>query len=364
MGNVSERKLNHLKICLNKPVEAKGVDAGFDDVFLIHRALPEIDIDEVSLETFFLKHRLSAPIIVNGMTGGHEEALKINSALAEAVEKLGIGMGVGSQRAAIEDPSLAYTYSIVREKAPKAFIIANLGAPQLSKGYGVKEALKAVDMVKADALAIHLNPMHEAMQFKGEPMYRNVASKIKEIAKSISIPIIAKECGAGIAMEEARILQEAGVEAIDVGGAGGTSWAAVEYYRASSLGYEAHKALAEAFWDWGIPTVISLCEAKYATSLKMIASGGVRSGIDVAKAIALGANVAGMAAPLLKPAFEGGCEAVVGRLRMVMEELKVAMFLTGARRVDDLEKARVVVKGETGRWLRARGVRLRDGIWF
>ena len=351
---IEGRKLSHIKICSEEDVQARNVSAGFEDVLLVHRALPEISIKEVDTSTEFFGHRFSAPILIESMTGGVKEAAKINAALAEAAETIGLPMGIGSQRAAIENSNLIYTYKIARDKAPNAFLIANLGVAQLTRGYGLTEAQRAVDMIDADALALHLNPLHEAVQPEGEGDYGKALSRIKEIAERLSVPVIIKETGAGIAAEEARMIEDTGVKGIDVGGAGGTSWAAVECYRARALKDRLHEKLGEDFWDWGIPTAVSVVEAHLSTKLKVIASGGVRTGIDAAKAIALGADVAGLAFPLLKPALEGA-EKVVESLRILIEEIKVVMFLTGSKTIDDLKNSSVVIAGKTAEWLRTRG---------
>ncbi|MFQ5758227.1 MAG: type 2 isopentenyl-diphosphate Delta-isomerase, partial [Candidatus Bathyarchaeia archaeon] len=227
-----ERKSDHLKISLRENVQAKHTTTGFEDVYLVHKALPEIEREKIRLSTVVFDHEFLAPLIVGAMTGGVPEATRINKAIAEAVEELGLGMGVGSQRAAIEDPSLENTFAVAREKAPTAFLIANIGGPQLVRGYSVKEAQKAVEMMNANALAIHLNPLQETIQLEGETNYKGILNKIGEIAEAIDVPVIVKETGAGIAAEEAKLLEAAGVAGIDVAGAGGTSWAAVEYHRA------------------------------------------------------------------------------------------------------------------------------------
>jgi len=240
-----------LRICLEEDVEAKRITTGFEEIFLIHRAMPEINLDEIDLSTEFLGHKFSAPIIVEGMTGGTKVSLKINASIAEAVEELGLGMGVGSQRVAIEDPSLEETFKIAREKAPNAFLIANLGGPQLIRDYNLEKVRRAIEMIEADALAIHLNPLQEAVQPEGDTTYRGMLEKIREITEALDVPVIVKETGAGIASEEAVMLESAGVSCIDVAGAGGTSWAAVEYHRAKLCGDRVAQMLGEELWDWG-----------------------------------------------------------------------------------------------------------------
>jgi isopentenyl-diphosphate delta-isomerase len=336
------------------PVQAQQTTTGFEDVSFVHRALPEISRDKINLSTFVFNHKLSTPLIVGAMTGGAAKTLKINAAIAMAVEELGLGMGVGSQRAAISNSKLERTFAVAREKAPTTFLIANIGAPQLAKDYGVKEARKAVDMMNADALAIHLNPLQEAIQPEGETNYIGVLKKIGEIAKALDVPVIVKETGAGIAAEEAKMLEAAGVAGIDVAGVGGTSWAAVEHYRAKKAGDEFRQRLGENFRNWGIPTAVSLIETVQVVNLTVIASGGVRSGLDVAKALALGANLASTSLPILQPATKS-TEEVKKTLQFMIEELRNAMFLAGAKSIQEFRKASVVVTGKTAEWLRVRG---------
>lgn len=320
----------------------------------MHKALPEIEREKIRLSTVVFDHEFLAPLIVGAMTGGVPEATRINKAIAEAVEELGLGMGVGSQRAAIEDPSLENTFAVAREKAPTAFLIANIGGPQLVRGYSVKEAQKAVEMMNANALAIHLNPLQETIQLEGETNYKGILNKIGEIAEAIDVPVIVKETGAGIAAEEAKLLEAAGVAGIDVAGAGGTSWAAVEYHRARRDQDELRERLGKAFWDWGIPTVASLVEVVQSVNLPVIASGGVRSGIDVAKALALGASLASMASPILPQATKDEKE-VKKELQLVLEELRNTMFLVGAGSVEEIKAVPAVITGKTAEWLRMRG---------
>ena len=349
-----KRKVDHIRICLDKKAQAKNVTAGFEDLQLVHRALPEIDKSEINLSNIFLGKKFKAPIIVGAMTGGAEEATAINASIAEAVEKLGLGMGVGSQRAAIQDKNLEKTYRIAREKAPHAFLIANVGGVQLVHGYGLKEVKKIVEMINADAVAVHLNALQEAVQPEGQTNFQGVLAKIAEIAGALDQPVIVKETGAGISAEDAKALEEAGVKAIDVGGVGGTSFAAVEYYRSTK---EKDVYLGEAFWDWGIPTAVSLVENAQTVKLPLIASGGVRSGNDVAKALALKASLASISQPILETAVKGA-EETEKKLSCLIEELRNVMFLVGAEKIGDLTKTPVVITGKTAQWLQARGFNL------
>ena len=339
---------------MEKDVQARQATTGFEDIFLVHNALPEIDRDKIDLSTRIFNHTLSAPLIVEAMTGGATETTKINAAIAEAVEELGLGMGVGSQRAAIENPKLTKTFAVARKKAPTAFLMANIGAPQLVKGYDVDQAREAVEMIGADALAVHLNPLQEAIQPEGEAYYFGVLAKIKEITEALDIPVVAKETGTGIAAEEEKMLEPAGVGGIDVAGAGGTSWAAVEYHRAEKIHDEFRKKLGEDFWDWGISTVASLVEVIQSVDVVVIASGGVRSGIDIAKSLALCANLTGIASPILRQATNGSSK-VKRALQFVVEELRNTMFLVGAESTQKLKQAPVVLTGKTAEWLRVRG---------
>lgn len=355
MSDTEVRKRSHIEICSRRRIEARGASTGFEDVYLVHRALPEIDRDEIDPSTKVFGHSLSAPVLISGITGGTKKAYQINSALAEAAEELGLGMGVGSQRAAIENPNLAYTFKVAREKAPHALLMANVGVHQLFSERCMEEIRVAIDMISADVLAIHLNSLQEAVQPEGSPRFRGILSRIRDVAHALNIPVIAKETGAGVSAEVAVLLERAGVEGVDISGVGGTSWAAVEYYRARERGETLRRSLGRSFWDWGIPTVISLLEVRKSTKLTVVASGGVRMGLDVAKALALGADAVSIALPLLKPAMSGP-DKVVKTLKLFISELETAMFLTGSRSIDDLRRVPVVIVGKVADWSAARGV--------
>jgi isopentenyl-diphosphate Delta-isomerase len=321
------RKLDHIRIVLGEDVAAKGVHAGFAAYRLPHYALPEIDLAEVDTRTTFLGKPLRAPLLISSMTGGAAAAEKINLALAEAAEQLGIAMGVGSQRAAVADPRLAATYQ-VRKVAPHIPLLANIGAVQLNYGFGVDHCRRAVEMIEADALILHLNPLQEAVQPEGNTNFKGLLAKIEEVCNALEVPVIAKEVGNGIGARDAQRLYDCGVRIIDVAGAGGTSWSEVEKYRQP----DAQGArVAGAFGDWGIPTTECIRQVRAALpEATIIGSGGVRSGVDVAKAIALGADLAGTAKPALASAIdERGAEAVVEGLQAFIRELRVAMFCAG-----------------------------------
>jgi len=352
LGKQTEnRKAEHISICLEEKAQAIKATTGFENVQFVHRALPEVDKAKIDVSTTVFGHKFSTPLIVGAMTGGTAEATRINAAIAEAVETLQLGMGVGSQRAAIEQPKLAKTFSVARKKAPTAFLIANIGGIQLVHGCGVKEVKQAVEMIDADAVAVHLNALHEAIQPEGQTAFKGVLAKICEVAGELDKPVIVKETGAGIAAEDANKLEKAGVKAIDVGGAGGTSFAAVEYYRSESCSVQ--RFLGDVFWDWGIPTAASLAETTQTVKIPVIASGGIRSGLDVAKALALNACLASVCQPALKAAVKGA-KATERMLSLLIEELRNVMFLVGAEKVQDLAKTPLVVSGKTAEWLKTR----------
>lgn len=341
------RKLEHLNICLRGDVEAILKSAGFDDVDFVHMALPELNFDEVDIETRFLNAKLRAPLLISPMTGGHQRGKRFNLLMAKAAQNFGLAFGVGSQRAAIENPKLAHTYN-VRKVAPDVFLIANLGMPQLVQGYGVREAKLAVQMIDADALSIHLNPLQEIVQPEGEPKYRGGLSVFRKICNDLNVPVIAKETGSGICREVAVRLERAGASAIDVSGAGGTSWAGVEVQRAGA-------GTGSTFWDWGLPTAVCTADVASAVKVPVVASGGIRSGLDAAKALALGADLVGVALPTFQAASKGE-RALARFLQNFLLELKTAMFLTGCRRVRDLMNTGLTITGRTREAMLSRGL--------
>ena len=325
------RKSDHIRIVLGEDVAAKGVDTGFAHLRFSHRALPEIDLEEIDLSVSVFGKVLRAPLLISSMTGGAREAEQINLHLAEAAEELGVAMGVGSQRAALLSGALARTYQ-VRRVAPRALLMANIGAVQLNYGFGVEECRRAVDMIEADALILHLNALQEAVQPEGNTNFKGLLAKIEAVCRDVGVPVVIKEVGNGIGAEDARRLVEVGVSAIDVAGAGGTSWSEVERHRHTI----AHgRRVASVFAGWGIPTTRALVEVRAALPhVTLIGSGGIRSGLDVAKAIALGADLAGSAAPHLVSAVDGEGAAGVGEgLRAFVDELRIAMFCTGAANI-------------------------------
>ncbi|WNY27364.1 type 2 isopentenyl-diphosphate Delta-isomerase [Methanolapillus ohkumae] len=356
MGETSRRKIEHLELCAHNHVESRKISAGFEDVLLIHRALPEISMNDIDMSVDFFGKTLSFPFLIASITGGHPETTSINAALAKAAEKIGIGIGVGSQRAAIDDQSQISSFQVVREIAPTAFVYSNIGAAQLLE-YSLSKIESAVNMIKADAIAVHLNFLQEAIQPEGDRNAKGCLEKIEELCSVSSVPVFVKETGAGISREDALMLKKAGVAAIDVGGVGGTSWAGVEVYRARTSADSLREYLGELFWDFGIPTVSSIVECK--VSVPIIATGGVRTGIDVAKSIALGATVGSAALPFVGAAFDGA-DAVYQKLDMIRQELKAAMFLTGCDTISDLSRANIAITGKTYEYLNQRGFHVRD----
>jgi isopentenyl-diphosphate delta-isomerase len=347
----TNRKIEHLMLCAAEDVESGRT--GLDDIRFVHNALPELTKSRLDTTATFLKRRFAAPIFIAGMTGGHEETIAINAALSEAAEQLDIGIGVGSQRVAIEHPNQVESFSIVRERAPSAFVVANIGATQV-KEYDIEIIDRLIDMVDADALAVHLNFLQEAIQPEGNTDAEGCLDAMEALAKSLRVPMIAKETGAGISREVAAKLKKAGASAIDVGGAGGTSWSKVESYRAQTDPMLVR--LGALYGDWGIPTAISILES---LTLPVIGTGGIRNGLHVAKCISLGASLCGIGLPLLKQAFKGS-ERVQSEVSAVVEELKVAMFLTGCRRLSDLKQCPLIITGETRQILQQRGFDLAE----
>ena len=351
-----DRKLEHIRICLKSKVQSS-TPTGFNDIQLIHSAAPELNLDDIDLRCSFLGQSFSAPLMVTAMTGGHKEATPINQNIATAVDKLDLAMGVGSQRAAIEDPQHAASFTITRTSAPTAFLVANIGAPQLALGYSVKEAEKAVAMLKANALAIHFNAAQEAVQPEGEANFAGVLPVIERLSRKVSVPLIGKETGAGLSREVASRLADAGVKALDVAGLGGTSWPAVEIERAKDE--DSRKArLGRWFINWGIPTAVSTFEVAQTVKIPIIASGGIRTGIDIAKALALGATLGGVALPVLAPATVNSL-AVQDYLESIIHSLKATMFLVGAANLQELVQTPLVIGGVTRNWLELRGYDLK-----
>ncbi|MCS7097616.1 MAG: type 2 isopentenyl-diphosphate Delta-isomerase [Candidatus Methanomethyliaceae archaeon] len=355
---ISDRKLFHTIICRDYDVSYRK-STYLDDVELIHFALPELDLEDVNISINLFGKPLSAPILISAMTGGHEETKKLNENLARAASELNIGMYVGSQRAAIENPKLEDTFRIVREVSSEILVIANIGGTQLLTENYKYYVEKAISMINADALSIHLNPLQELVQPGGDTKFRGILKILSNIVDWVNVPIVVKETGCGISKEVAEKLVNVGIHAIDVAGSGGTSWAAVEFYNAKQKGNESKAIIAKALWDWGIPTAMSLCEVlSLGSKITIISSGGIRTGLHIAKSIALGADLAGIARPLLPLAFSGYKE-VVNYLNNIINELKTILVLVGCRDLKELKSTPIVIKGELLNWIIQRNLKVR-----
>jgi isopentenyl-diphosphate delta-isomerase len=338
-NGLPSRKADHIRINLEEDVRSS-MSTGLDNYFFIHEALPEINLNDVDMTQVIFGRQVKAPVLISSMTGGTEEAERINCTLAEAAQVTGVAMGLGSQRAGIEHPELAATFK-VRHLAPDVLLFANLGAVQLNYAYTEDHCRRAIDMIEADALILHLNPLQEALQPEGDTLFSGLAKKIEHICRVLPVPVIAKEVGWGISERTARILAEAGVSAIDVAGAGGTSWSQVEMYRIK----DEHLAnVAASFRGWGIPTADSiLLVKKGAPQVRIIASGGLKNGVDIAKCIALGAALGGMAGPFLKAAVR----SLDNSIQTILEfkrEIQVCMFATGCADLEELRKGHLDLK--------------------
>ncbi len=328
-----KRKKEHVELCLDTQSVTSAAGTGLDRYAFEHNALPELDIAEVDLSAEFLGKRLKAPILISSMTGGFDLARKINRNLAAAAQELGLAMGVGSQRVALEQPAAADSFQ-VRDVAPDILLLGNLGAVQLNYGYTVDHCRRAVELIGADGLILHLNVLQEAVQPEGNRNFKGLGQKIAEVCRELEYPVVVKEVGSGISADVARRLQRAGVRAIDVAGRGGTSWYAVEAKRAASHGQPA----STTFADWGIPTEEALVAVRRAVpDIALVASGGIRSGLDIAKSIALGADMAALGQPLLASALESA-DKVIKFLSGLIQEIKVAMLCVGAADLPALKK--------------------------
>ncbi|ABM80399.1 type 2 isopentenyl-diphosphate Delta-isomerase [Hyperthermus butylicus] len=357
------RKLDHIRITVDSDVEHPGKITLLEHVELVHRALPETALSSIDTSIEFLGKQLSMPLMVTGMTGGHPVAARINCVIARAAARLGIAIGVGSQRAAIEDPSLEYTFRVARdcarEEGGDVVLVANLGAAQLVAGYGVEHVRRAIEMIDADAVAIHVNAAQEAFQPEGDVDFRNAIDLVAEVARELDKPVIVKETGHGLGYEVVYVLRGRGIRFFDVSGAGGTSWVRVEYFRARIRGLQGLAEAAKTFSSWGIPTAQAVVETRWAAPDScIIASGGVRTGLDAAKAIALGADIAGLALPVIRAYTVGDLDGVIGLLERIGMEFKAALFLTGASSLAEARRLPLIVSPELESRLQARGVKL------
>ena len=333
-----DRKAEHIRLALEKRMQ---LDANyFEDWYFEHRALPEIDFADIDTSVAFLGKTLSAPLLISCMTGGTDEATRINRNLAAAAEETGIAVGVGSQRKVFESPETAESFRI-RPQAPSVPVLANLGAVQLNYGFGIEECRRAVEMIGADALVFHLNALQEAIQPEGQRNFSGLLDKMGAVAAALDVPVIVKEIGCGISASVARELMQRGIRIIDTAGVGGTSWARIEGQRAEDL------ELGDRFADWGIPTPLAIRQLSSIAGLTVIGSGGVRNGIDAAKAVALGSDVVGMAYPFLKAADDSP-EAVSDKIRRTVLEMKICMFCVGARTTRELQQVEVRRRSSEG----------------
>ena len=329
---IETRKADHIKINLEQDVRS-ALTTGLEKYHFVHEALPELDLERVDASLKLFEKLLGAPILISSMTGGTDEAETINLRLAEAAYVMRVAMGVGSQRAAIENPEQAKTFQ-VRRVAPDILLFANIGAVQLNYGYGVDACRKAVDMIEADALYLHLNPLQEAVQAGGDTNFAGLAKKIEEVCKKLGVPVIAKEVGWGISERTAKLLADCGVSAIDVAGAGGTSWSQVEMHRAPD---EFTRELAATFVGWGIPTAESILNVKKAApDMIVFASGGIQDGLDIAQCVALGATLAGMAGPFLKAAAVSS-EKAIDVIKLIKRQIEVTMFVAGVGTLEEFK---------------------------
>ncbi len=343
--SIRMRKADHIRINLNENVAFPNTTTGLEHYRFTHCALPELNLADVDMSLELFGKRLTAPILVSSMTGGTGEASAINRTLAQAAQEYGLAMGLGSQRAGIEQPETAATFR-VRDVAPDILLFADLGAIQLNYGFGVAECRQAVDMVKADALILHLNPLQEAVQQGGDLEWAGLADRMAEVCAALHVPVIVKEVGWGISYDVAKLLIEAGVSVVDVAGAGGTSWSQVEMHRAPT---ERMQRLAASFADWGLPTTDSILAVAQARGelkredVHIFASGGIRSGQDIAKCVALGADLVGLASPFLRKAVESAQE-VVEEMDLLATEMRIAMFSSGAGDIQSLRRKGVLTR--------------------
>lgn len=343
-------KQKHIDICLNERVESRSITSGFERYHLVHQALPEIDLEDVDLRCDFLGHALDYPLIISAITGGTPLAQRINQNLATVAQSRNIAMMVGSERALLRDPSSLDTYA-VRDCAPDILLLANLGAHDLISELSVDDCRRAVAALGANGLALYLNPLQQCFKPGCQPRFRGLSSRIEQLASELGYPVIVKEVGHGISGQVARKLREAGVAAVDIAGAGGTSWSIVEHTLNGTTALS-----TEAFDSWGIPTAEAVRDVrKAAPDLPIIASGGIRNGVEIAKAIALGANLAGMALPLLRPAVQSA-DAVDEILARLINELRAAMFCVGAANLRELSSVPLVCESDR-MWQTARGAK-------
>ena len=347
---IEKRKDQHIDIILHKDVshgkKTTGLEnikiEGFEEIELDYSTLPEISLNSVDVSTDFLGKKFSAPLIVSGMVGGIERATGINKRIASVVQKIGIGMGVGSQRPMLKNANAKDTY-FVRDVAPDIFLAGNIGAAQL-KEYSLEEIEKMLENIQADALAIHINAAQEAVQVEGDTDFTGCLDAIDVVSRNLSKPVYVKEVGHGISYEVAKMLDKTNIRAIDVQGVGGTSWTAVESLRGNS-------EIGKTFWNFGIPTAVSVYACRKAFKGKIIASGGIRTGLDIVKSIVLGADLGGLASPIIKADNAGGEQEIEKALNKIIKEIKIACYLLGCKNIKELKKKKPVITGKTKEWI-------------
>jgi isopentenyl-diphosphate delta-isomerase len=348
---IQKRKKEQLDLCLNEQVEFRSKTTWLEEVEFIPHALPQTTLEEIDISIYFLSRRLKAPILIGAMTGGIKQAQPINRTLAAVAEKYGLGFGVGSQRAMYEQPNLASTYQ-VRDIAPNILLLANIGIFQ-ARAIPPQNIQHLVDSIGADAISIYFNAAMELIQEEGDTDFSNGYETLAHLKQNLRSPLIAKETGTGISREVALKLKAVGIELVDIGGAGGTSWVGVESLRTQGI----KKQLGELFWDWGIPTAASLYEVKN-LGLTTIASGGIRTGLDIAKAIALGATVVSIALPFLQAYARGGQTALENYINYLIKGLRMAMALTGCSNLVELRQQKLVITGKLKEWILSRNLPL------
>ncbi len=354
LGSNELRKLQHIDIVLKKDVEGP-LTTMLECVHIPHQALVEGEPEEVDLRVKFLGKVINAPLVISGMTGGAPGTEKVNKALAEMAESVGLAMGVGSQRVALENPSLEYTFKVVRKVAPSIPILANIGVAEVVR-FNIEKLLRVVDMIDADALVIHLNIAQEASQPEGKPLMRGVFERLASLVERSPVPIIVKEVGNGLSKEVASKLRFIGIKYFDVEGAGGTNWVKVEMYRAKTSGDVIKEGVAKNLLGWGIPTAASIMEVRTAVpDAYIIGSGGIRTAVDIVKAIALGADIAGMALPFIRAYAEGRLNEFVHSL---LHALRMVVFMSGARSIEEVKKIKPIVTPPLTYWIEARRLRI------
>jgi isopentenyl-diphosphate delta-isomerase len=355
---IKNRKDEHIYLVSTENVESHDT-TWFEHVSFVHNAIPELNLNDVNIASEFLGRQISAPVIIGAMTGGTELTKKINVSLAKVAQKFKIPMMVGSQRVILRHPESKESFSAVRKHAPDIPIVGNLGIAQIATSENFEYVSEVIENIKADALAIHLNVIQELIQPEGDKIFSGVYDNIKLLRDQYDIPIVIKETGCGISREVAQKLVETGIDIIDVSGVGGTSWVAVEYYRAKKENIQSKMDLGELYWDWGIPTAASIIEVNSVvnkfpnTNIKIIGSGGIRNGIDIAKALRLGADYAALARPFLMAALEGQ-ESIDDLIEKLLRELKITMLLTSSKKIEELKKVPIIVSSSLNEWVKQR----------